>query len=186
MVTGIPPPFPSGFTISTYGLTAWHAVHTAYAVHLCTEKEAKGTQTHKWSHTRTVPSPIKLYRTSELLLRRLKVKINSSVLQKLLLQKTDSLSFLQVETNAHTHTLPDSTQRKSALWFCCFLSLSSWRRPDAAELAQPESECQGEWSATWHVHGRASWGEGKWGLCVCIYTCMCELRGGWWRGGFAS
>lgn len=41
-----------------------------------------------------------------------------------------------------------------------FLGLSSWRRPDAAELAQPESKCQGEWSATWHAHGRASWGRG--------------------------
>lgn len=48
----------------------------------------------------------------------------------------------------------------------CFLGLSSWRRrPDAAELAQPEWKCQGEWSATWHARGRASWGreEGEWG-----------------------
>lgn len=51
MVTGIPPPFPSGFTISTYGLTAWHAVHTAYAVHLCTEKEAKGSQMITHAHS---------------------------------------------------------------------------------------------------------------------------------------
>lgn len=160
METRIPPPFPSGLTSS------WQRdmlVHTEFTIHLRTEDGKNAHMQIMYTHTCTRSSSLTLQGRFESLFR-LQNKVSDS--------SADSSDLLTlVNVHACTHT------KRSALWVCCFLCLSSWRWPDAAELAQPESECQGGMEAP---HGTfmarpagGGGGGGKRDGCVRVDSCLC-------------